>query len=161
MTARPRRFAAGLLVSAALGAGVLGLTGCGSSSSAPASPAASVSTSPSAPATAPLDVTLGKPSELAMTVSAATAPAGPLTFHVTNAGTTTHEFVVIRSARSAAMLPMEKGRAGEGGNVGETGDMKAGAAQDLTLTLPAGHYALICNLPGHYAGGMHADLTVR
>ncbi len=27
--------------------------------------------------------------------------------------------------------------------------------------LKKGHYALICNLPGHYQGGMHADFTVR
>lgn len=28
------------------------------------------------------------------------------------------------------------------------------------MSLPAGHYVLLCNLPGHYAGGMRADLTV-
>ena len=29
------------------------------------------------------------------------------------------------------------------------------------VTLAPGHYVVICNLPGHYASGMHADLTVR
>ncbi|MEA2312683.1 MAG: hypothetical protein QOE28_2651, partial [Solirubrobacteraceae bacterium] len=36
-----------------------------------------------------------------------------------------------------------------------------GAAKALTLNLKPGHYALICNLPGHYTAGMYADLTVK
>ena len=35
------------------------------------------------------------------------------------------------------------------------------ATETVTLPLKAGHYALICNLPGHYAAGQHADFTVR
>ncbi len=31
----------------------------------------------------------------------------------------------------------------------------------LTLDLKPGHYAIICNLPGHYLGGMYTDLTVK
>ena len=31
----------------------------------------------------------------------------------------------------------------------------------LTVTLPAGKYVLLCNLPGHFAGGMYADFTVE
>jgi uncharacterized cupredoxin-like copper-binding protein len=27
----------------------------------------------------------------------------------------------------------------------------------LTIDLAAGHYAIVCNLPGHYAAGMHVD----
>jgi uncharacterized cupredoxin-like copper-binding protein len=27
----------------------------------------------------------------------------------------------------------------------------------LTIDLPQGHYAVVCNLPGHYAAGMHQD----
>jgi uncharacterized cupredoxin-like copper-binding protein len=29
------------------------------------------------------------------------------------------------------------------------------------LSLKPGHYSLVCNLPGHYMAGMHADFTVR
>ena len=29
------------------------------------------------------------------------------------------------------------------------------------MTLKKGHYVLICNLPGHYSGGMRSDFTVR
>jgi uncharacterized cupredoxin-like copper-binding protein len=40
-------------------------------------------------------------------------------------------------------------------------DVQAGATRVLSLTLPAGHYVLICNLRGHYQSGMRADLVVR
>lgn len=40
------------------------------------------------------------------------------------------------------------------------GDMEAGASKTLTLKLDKGRYALICNIPGHYAAGMFADFTV-
>jgi uncharacterized cupredoxin-like copper-binding protein len=39
--------------------------------------------------------------------------------------------------------------------------MKPGAAKTLALNLAPGHYALVCNLPGHYKAGMYADLTVK
>jgi uncharacterized cupredoxin-like copper-binding protein len=35
--------------------------------------------------------------------------------------------------------------------------MKAGTSQLLTIDLKSGHYAVVCNLPGHYAAGMHQD----
>jgi uncharacterized cupredoxin-like copper-binding protein len=31
----------------------------------------------------------------------------------------------------------------------------------LAANLEAGHYVLVCNLPGHYQGGMRVDLTVK
>jgi uncharacterized cupredoxin-like copper-binding protein len=105
-----------------------------------------------------VDVTLA---QFAVSPSAATAPAGKVTFRVHNAGTITHEFVVIRTPRAAADLPIKNGRAVEAGNVGETGDLQAGATRAVTLNLPAGHYALICNLAGHYLAGQHTDFTVR
>ncbi|MGZ4126505.1 MAG: sulfocyanin-like copper-binding protein [Actinomycetota bacterium] len=30
----------------------------------------------------------------------------------------------------------------------------------LTADLSAGHYALVCNLSGHYKAGMHVDFWV-
>jgi uncharacterized cupredoxin-like copper-binding protein len=38
--------------------------------------------------------------------------------------------------------------------------MKPGTQKMLTIDLPTGHYAVVCNLPGHYAMGMHQDLWV-
>jgi uncharacterized cupredoxin-like copper-binding protein len=105
-----------------------------------------------------VDVTLA---QFAVSPSAGAAPAGKVTFRVHNAGTITHEFVVIRTPRAAADLPIKNGRAVEAGNAGETGDLQPGRTRAVTLNLPAGHYALICNLPGHYLAGQHTDFTVR
>ena len=72
----------------------------------------------------------------------------------------THEFVVVRTDKPAGSL-LKGARADESGNVGETGDLAAGATKSISLNLKAGHYALICNLPGHYKLGQHTDFTVR
>jgi uncharacterized cupredoxin-like copper-binding protein len=99
--------------------------------------------------------------EFKLNPTANTAAAGKVTFHVSNTGKITHEFVVLRTSHPANALPLVHGRADESGNVGETGDVKPGQSKSLTLNLPAGHYVLVCNLPGHYLAGQHADLTVR
>ena len=67
---------------------------------------------------------------------------------------------MIKSTLKAARLPVKNGRASEKGSVGETGDLAAHKTKTVTLTLKPGHYALICNAPGHYQAGMHADITV-
>jgi uncharacterized cupredoxin-like copper-binding protein len=46
-------------------------------------------------------------------------------------------------------------------NVGETGDMDAGTSKTLTIDLKPGHYALVCNLAGHYRMGMYSDFEVK
>jgi uncharacterized cupredoxin-like copper-binding protein len=99
--------------------------------------------------------------QFAVSPSVPGARAGRITFRVHNAGTITHEFVVIKTPTLAADLPVKAGRAVESGNVGETGDLKPGVTKSVAITLPAGHYALICNLPGHYLAGQHTDFTVR
>ena len=98
--------------------------------------------------------------EFAVDTTSSTAAAGRVTFNVRNTGKVTHEFVVLRTAKPANAL-LKGARADESGNVGETGDLKAGASKKLTLNLKPGHYALICNLTGHYKAGQHTDFTVR
>ena len=103
-----------------------------------------------------------------VTPSVTTVAAGSVSFTVTNAGTIPHEFVVLQTKTAAADFPIksfegEPERFNEdtaGTNVGETGDMEAGATQTLTIDLDPGHYALVCNLPAHYGQGMHTDFTV-
>lgn len=85
---------------------------------------------------------------------------GRVTFNVSNAGRVEHEFVVLKTSKPASDL-LKNGRADETGNVGEIGSVKPGQTKALNLDLAAGHYALICNLPGHYAAGQYADLTVK
>jgi uncharacterized cupredoxin-like copper-binding protein len=98
--------------------------------------------------------------EFKVNPSATQAAAGKVTFKVHNSGTVTHEFVVLKTNTPAGSL-LKGSRADESGNVGETGDLKAGASKALTLNLKPGHYALICNLPGHYIAGQHTDFIVK
>ena len=101
-----------------------------------------------------------KLSDFKVTPAVKSVKAGKVTFVVKNAADMTHELVVIKTTKKAADLPMNGGSASEKGSVGETGDVSGGKTKKLTLTLKKGHYALICNLPGHYQSGMFADFTV-
>jgi uncharacterized cupredoxin-like copper-binding protein len=88
------------------------------------------------------------------------APAGKVRFVVTNVGTLRHEFVVLKTDKPAGNL-LKGNEANESGNVGEIGGVSPGNAKVLVLNLKRGHYALICNLPGHYKTGQFADFYVR
>jgi uncharacterized cupredoxin-like copper-binding protein len=84
--------------------------------------------------------------------------AGRLTFRVHNGGAMHHEFVVLRT--SAPAYALRKGdEANDAGNVGKIPGLAAGATKTLRLTLKPGHYALICNMPGHYVAGQRVDFT--
>jgi uncharacterized cupredoxin-like copper-binding protein len=86
---------------------------------------------------------------------------GRVTFRVKNGAGMEHELVVIKTSKKAASLPTSSsGKASEKGSVGEV-ELGAGKSKSLTLNLKKGHYALICNIGGHYKAGMHADLTVK
>jgi uncharacterized cupredoxin-like copper-binding protein len=88
------------------------------------------------------------------------APAGKVTFVLKNSGKVTHEFVVVKSSKPAGNL-LKGSEADEAGAAGEVGELKPGQTKKLSLTLKKGHYALLCNLPGHYKGGQFADFYVR
>lgn len=125
---------------------------------APAATPPATAAAPAAPA-AIHSVAVGL-KEFTITPSSSTAAAGRVTFKVKNAGTIPHEFVVLRTPKPAGSL-LQGALANESGNVGESGDLAVGASKTLTLNLKAGHYALICNLPGHYKAGQHTDFTVK
>jgi uncharacterized cupredoxin-like copper-binding protein len=88
------------------------------------------------------------------------APVGKVRFVVTNVGTIEHEFVVIKTVKPAGNL-LKGNEANETGAVGELDGVKPGNARVLVLNLKRGHYALLCNLPGHYRTGQFADFYVR
>jgi uncharacterized cupredoxin-like copper-binding protein len=89
-----------------------------------------------------------------------TAASGKVTFHVRNAGTVKHEFVVIRTAKPAGAL-LKHGRADETGNIGEIPGLQPGQSKTLSLKMKPGHYVLLCNMPGHYMAGQHIDFSVK
>jgi uncharacterized cupredoxin-like copper-binding protein len=105
-------------------------------------------------------VTMGEPSEYAMTPEPTEISGGKVTFEVKNEGTLVHEMVVVKTDKGAANLGTD-GEADESGAVDEVADLPAGESKTLELDLDAGSYALVCNLPGHYSQGMYADFTVK
>lgn len=113
-----------------------------------------------APAPAPAHASAVTLSEFNVAPKPAQVAAGRVTFNVSNGGRVEHEFVVLKTSKPASDL-LKNGRADEAGNVGEIGSVTPGQTKTLKLKLAAGHYALICNLPGHYAAGQYADLTVK
>jgi uncharacterized cupredoxin-like copper-binding protein len=150
--------AAGLLGTAVL------LAACGGSGTTPA-PNATMSTAGPGGSAAAGAITATE-SDFKIEVSSATAAPGPVTFHVTNAGAQTHEFVVIRTDTAPDALPTDDSGAEVDEDasgltvVDEVEDLAPGASEDLTVTLDAGKYVLICNVPGHYQLGMHTEFTV-
>ena len=101
-----------------------------------------------------------------------TVAHGTVSFLVANHGRLNHELVVLPldDGGSAGNLTIgDNNQIAETGSLGEasstnsegTGEgIQPGTSGWVTLTLPPGNYELICNLPGHYAAGMYAELTV-
>jgi len=139
---------------------IAGLAACGGDDGPPSSSADSVG----AQNATPKGTLAYKETEFAIAPAKHTANAGEVTFDVQNAGKTKHEFVVIKTRNAADELG-NGAEADETGVVDEIEDIEPGKSQSLKLTLKPGHYALICNLPGHYKpsgkNGMLADLTVQ
>jgi len=141
------------------------VVGCGVATSSPATaaPSAAASTAPSA---ASGTVTAGL-SEYKLELGATSAPAGSVTFDVTNNGKIDHEFVVFKTDLAADKLPLSADGETvdeEGGGVtavDEIAEFGPGTTKSLTVDLPAGHYVLICNVPTHYTSGIRAEFTTN
>jgi uncharacterized cupredoxin-like copper-binding protein len=101
--------------------------------------------------------------DFTITLDSNSAPAGEVTFDVSNDAEQTHEFVVFQTDLPQDQLPTENGDVDEAGEgvtlVDEIEDIEGGSSQSLTVNLDAGSYVLICNLPGHYEQGMHASFS--
>lgn len=122
------------------------------------------------PAATTVNVTL---QEWAVVPDAESAPAGEITFAVTNDGPDdVHEFVIIRTDLEPGDLPTDAtGAVDEAGAgmevIDEIEDLAVGDTQEVTVTLEAGNYVLICNVysadeqEAHYAEGMRVAFTVE
>jgi len=102
--------------------------------------------------------------ELFLHPSSTRAATGSVTFTVTNHGTIHHEFVIV-SGDPTGTKGEEPGQVSEENHVGgadgpEIGDIAPGQAKTLIVNLPPGTYTAMCNLPGHYTGGMHFTFAV-
>lgn len=89
-------------------------------------------------------------------------PVGKMTFVVQNAGKLEHEFVVIRTDKAAGQLAAAgKAKVPEKGVMGEIEEIPPGTTEQLKLTLKKGHYALVCNLTGHWSKGQFVDFYIH
>jgi uncharacterized cupredoxin-like copper-binding protein len=90
--------------------------------------------------------------------------AGTVVFRVTNRGPDEHEFIVVRDDHGLPLRPdgitLDED-ALEKSIVGAIEPARAGETHTLRLSLKRGRYALVCNMFGHYMGGMVAPLQVR
>ena len=91
--------------------------------------------------------------------------AGDVRLIVRNNGPDAHEFIVIR-ARSWRLPLRTDGltvneEALDRSTVGVLEPGERGEVRELEVRLRPGRYQLICNMAGHYLGGMHAQLVVR
>ena len=92
-----------------------------------------------------------------------TVASGELRFELSNADAIRHDFVLIRTDRAAADLPVARGRvdlAGAGEVVGTVEAVAPGRAGGRTFDLPPGRYVLYCDIAGHYEGGMYYTLVI-
>lgn len=102
--------------------------------------------------------------DMKISVDRTSVKAGEITFVVKNSGAVIHELVVLQTDMAQDKIPMnmdEAGKMDETGNLGETGDVAIGGSNTFSVTLPAGHYVLMCNEVGHYDGGMHMSFVVN
>ncbi len=89
---------------------------------------------------------------------------GKVTFNVTNNGPDDHEFVIFKTKLSQDNLPTQNGQINENApslnKVFDHPQVSKGTTYTATVNLDPGHYVVVCNLPGHYLQGMHAELIV-
>ena len=140
---------------------VVALAGCASTASSPSSNGGGATD---------IAVTVA---EWSVQAPPGSAPAGEVTFTVTNNGPDdVHEFVILRTDLDAADLPTDEHGAvteeGEGIEViDEIEDIPVGETQELTVTLEAGNYVLLCNIydeeedEAHYQMGMRTPFAVQ
>src|SRR6266700_2744538 len=99
-----------------------------------------------------------------------TFPAGTVSLVAENMGWRTHELEILPLAageQAGQRVPGPDGTVDETGSLGEASTscgagagqgIRAGTVSWITLTLAPGRYELICNLPNHYADGMHQEI---
>jgi uncharacterized cupredoxin-like copper-binding protein len=124
------------------------------------SPAPAAAATQAAAAAGSVEVTV---TEWSLKPTQSSIAAGEVTFDVANGGAVPHEFVVIRTGADPTALPLAAGAADESSLdvVGRSDMIQGGISEQVTFTLTAGSYVLICNIPAHYGLGMSAAFTVN
>ena len=100
--------------------------------------------------------------DFSIDLASSSAPAGSVTFNISNEGPSAHEFVIIKTDDAPDALPVKDNTVEEDkvDVVDEAEDIAPSTTATLTTDLEAGSYVIICNIPAHYEQGMHAAFTV-
>jgi uncharacterized cupredoxin-like copper-binding protein len=149
-----------------LATAALAIAGCGSdsSSSDSTSTAADTTTTAAPAAAAPLTSVDMAMSEFKFAPDTVTVAAGKVPITQKNTGAVVHEFVLLKSDKPADSFAVKNGQINEedvGTNVGEIEDVAPGKSKSKTFDLKPGKYVFICNLSGHYEGGMYGSMVVQ
>jgi uncharacterized cupredoxin-like copper-binding protein len=101
--------------------------------------------------------------EYAITLSVPSVKAGTVKFGIRNNGSMVHDFDLYKTDLAPDKLPIDGGSAKVkmDGLVKQMINIAANRSTTLTADLAAGHYAIICNVAGHYQLGMRTDLKVE
>ena len=91
-------------------------------------------------------------------------PAGNVVISAHNMGPDAHELILIRRSRPSLPLRPDGVTVDEealGAQiVGAVEPYEPGATEDLHVHLGPGRYVFICNMSGHFMGGMHTEVLV-
>jgi uncharacterized cupredoxin-like copper-binding protein len=91
--------------------------------------------------------------------------AGELLLETKNLGPDTHELLVVRYAGKHLPLRPDDITVDEAALKSVTAvtveGFERGRTKEARIHLTPGRYVLLCNMQGHYLGGMHAAVTVR
>jgi uncharacterized cupredoxin-like copper-binding protein len=138
--------------------------GCSAGGDLPA-PSIAVASASLAPSTAAPRIEVELSDLLRIEPSAMTVPMGqPVTFVVTNAGTTFHEFVLGDEAEQAAheVEMMESGGMSMPTDEAMAIGVEPGQTKELTVTFSeTGELIAGCHVAGHFAAGMRAGITIQ
>ena len=103
--------------------------------------------------------------EFAVELSVDSVPAGAVTFNANSEGAVLHNLKVIATDIAPDALPVDDALflvdEEQVDIVASTADLDPGEEETLTVELAAGNYVLICNIAGHYEGGMTVAFTVE
>jgi uncharacterized cupredoxin-like copper-binding protein len=138
------------------------LVGCSSDTSSAAAPSATGCSSIAPAGTGDVEAT---EQDFSIALDPSQASSGEVSFDIKNLGPQTHEFVVFETDLAPDALPTaDDGTVDEEGegvqHIDEVEDIAACTAESLSVNLEPANYVIICNLPGHYAAGMHTAFTV-
>lgn len=92
-------------------------------------------------------------------------PAGDLRIWVHNKGPVDHELILVKEMDSglpfrADGVTVDEDALGSA-ELGALEPGEPGTVRELKVHLRPGHYKLLCNMAGHYLGGMEREFTAR